>query len=92
MSRTADAPQFEAWVRRIEASGLAPVAVFLLELARPLGFLAGQALLLGSPLLAGTDHRGTLHAMAAWLEDPERIDALLNQFEADAAGTGEVRE
>ncbi|MGD1995928.1 MAG: hypothetical protein PVH62_04050 [Anaerolineae bacterium] len=80
-----DAPPGEAWVRRVERAGLTPVVIPLLEVARALGFLAGQALLLGEPLVAGTTTQGTLRGMAEWLADPDQVDRLLRRFETGIA-------
>lgn len=75
-----DAERTEALARRIEAAGLTPVAVPLLEIIRPLGFLAGQLLLLGEPLLVGLTSRDEVHGTAAWLEDPEHAERLLKRL------------
>lgn len=80
MSELTDAERTEVWAQRIEAAGLTPVAVSLLEIVRPLGFLAGQLLLLGEPLLVGLTSRDGVHGVAAWLEDPEQAERLLNRL------------
>ncbi|MGD1991839.1 MAG: hypothetical protein PVI59_01480 [Anaerolineae bacterium] len=77
MSELENVDQIEAWARRIESAGLTPVAVPLLEVIRSLGFLAGQALLLGEPLLVGIATRERLRGATAWLEDPEQAEKLL---------------
>ena len=80
MSELTDADRTEMWARRIEAAGLTPVAVPLLEIIRPLGFLAGQLLLLGEPLLMGLTSRDDVRGTAAWLEDPEQAERLLKRL------------
>ncbi len=80
MSEREDADQIETWARRIRAAGMTPVAVPLLEVVRSLGFLAGQALLLGEPLLVGFTSRDRLRGATAWLEDPEQAEKLLAQL------------
>jgi hypothetical protein len=80
MSKQENTDQIEAWARRIETAGLTPIAVPLLEIVRSLGFLAGQALLLGEPLLVGIASRDRLRGAMAWLEDPEQAEKLLTQL------------
>ncbi len=77
MSEEEDILQIEAWAQRVEAAGLMPIAVPLLELARAFGFLASQALLLSEPLLVGITSQSAVRQTAEWLEDPERVDRLL---------------
>jgi hypothetical protein len=72
--------QVELWAQRIEQTGLTPVAVPLLEIARALGFVAGQLLLLGEPILAGSSARGGLRRAVEWLEEPRRVDLLLTRL------------
>jgi hypothetical protein len=60
--------------------GLTPIIIPLLELARPLGFLISQLILLGEPLLIGPDGPGSLRKTAEWLEDPKNVDELLAQL------------
>lgn len=80
MGEAERALQVEEWAQRIEATGLTPVLLPLLELARPLGFLMSQILLLGEPLLDGISSRGTVQKAAVWLEDPDLVDQLLTRL------------
>jgi len=88
MAQRGDGLQIEAWAERMGAAGLTPLLVLLLELARPFGFLVGQALLLGEPLLAGAGGRRTLREAAEWLADPEQIDRLLARLLDGAPAPG----
>jgi len=72
--------QAEELVRWIEAAGLGPIAVSLLETTRALGFVAAQALLLGQPLLTGLVEERTLRSLGRWLEDPQQVERLLEQL------------
>lgn len=73
----------ETWARSIEARGLAPLAVPALELARAFGFLVNQALLMTTPLLAGTASSDVVHQAAELLGDPKHIDRLLARIEEE---------
>lgn len=65
-----------AWAQRIRASGLAPCALLLVELARPFGFLASQALLLTRPLLTGVVDDTAMQQLATLLDRPELLEGL----------------
>ena len=80
MEQDEHAQQIEQWAERIEQAGLVPIVTTLLELARPLGFLASQALLLSEPLLSGFSGHNTMHKTANLLEDPEQVDQLLKRL------------
>jgi|GEM_PF-2773351 hypothetical protein len=69
----------EIWAQRMQAAGLMPVLLPLLELARAFGPLASQVLLLGEPLLAGQMGQGPLRQMAGWLDDPAQVNRLLEE-------------
>ena len=77
----------DTWVkdlaRRIEALGLSPVALPLLEIARALGFLGSQVLLVAQPLLTGLVNDVTLERTAAFLDHPELLDRLRAQLEGE---------
>jgi hypothetical protein len=73
----------ETWARSIQARGLAPLAVPVLELARAFGFLVNQTLLMAAPLLAGTADSDVVRQAADLLGDPEHIDRLLARIEEE---------
>jgi len=77
----------DAWVkrvaRRIEALGLSPVALPLLEIARAFGFLGSQVLLMTQPLLTGLVNDETLERTAAFLDHPELLDRLRARLEGE---------
>jgi hypothetical protein len=66
---------------RIIRRGLATPAVFLLELNRPLSFVAGQATHVLTPLLAPLVGLASMEQLAALLEDRTNIDRLLDRLE-----------
>jgi len=74
-----DAEQ-QAWVetyaRRIETSGLGPMALPFLEFAKALGFLGSQALLLVQPLVAGFVDDEAFRRTVVVLESPELLEQL----------------
>ena len=76
----------EKWVQRIEEMGLSPLAVPLLELARALGPLIAQALLLGYPLLSGVVSSEALERAAGWLDDSRGAERLLSRLERRSEG------
>jgi hypothetical protein len=57
-----------------------PAALFL-ELHRPLRFLAGQGLLLASPLLGSLFGLEEVYKFSRMVEDPHTIDRLLERIE-----------
>jgi hypothetical protein len=73
--------QAEERIRWIEKAGLSPVAIPVLEVARALGLVAAQALLLGQPLLRGLVDDAALDDAVHWLEDPEQVERSLERLE-----------
>ncbi len=74
--------ELEAVAQAIVERRLTVPAVFFLELHRPLAGLAGQAAVLGTPLLApllGLDRFRTLQRVLA---DPAQFNAFLDRLEA----------
>jgi len=71
----------ETWARRIEALGLSPVALSLVEMARAYGFLGSQALLVAQPLVTGIAGDATLERISALLDDPELLEWLQSRLE-----------
>jgi hypothetical protein len=64
----------EAWARRIEALGLSPVALALLEIAHTFGFLGSQVLLVTQPLMTGIVNDTALERTVDLLESPEMLE------------------
>jgi hypothetical protein len=71
----------ETWARRIEALGLSPVALPLIEIAHAFGFLGSQALLMTQPLVTGIVNDATLEQATALLDSPELLDQLRVRLE-----------
>jgi len=76
----------EAWVRRIEALGLSPVVLPLLEVAHAFGFLGSQVLLMTQPLVTGIVNDVTLEQTMALLDSPELLDRLSACLEEKESG------
>jgi len=74
----------ETWGRRIEALGLSPVVLLLLETAHAFGFLGSQVLLMTQPLVTGIVNETMLERTVDLLDSPE----LLNQLRACLEGEG----
>jgi hypothetical protein len=68
--------------RRIEQRGASSLALLLIEIARPFGFLGSQALLVAQPLLTGIIDDTAVEQAAVLLDDPE----LLNRLSATLKG------
>lgn len=77
----------EAWAKRIEALNLSPMALSLIELARPLGFLGSQALLAAQPLMIGVADDTRFGQILALLENPETLEQLRTHLEEEEART-----
>jgi len=75
-SETGQQVWVEAWGKRIEALGLSPVVLLLLEIAHAFGFLGSQALLMTQPLVTGIVNDTTLERAVALLDNPELLDRL----------------
>jgi len=73
----------ETWARHIEALGLSPVALSLLEIAHAFGFLGSQALLMTQPLVAGIVNDTILETAMALLDSPELLDRLRVSLEGE---------
>lgn len=71
------------WAKRIEALGLKPLALPLVEIARAFGFLGSQALLLAQPLVTGIVNETTLEQAAALLDSPELLERLRAYLEGE---------
>lgn len=64
------------WAQQIEALGLTSIALLIIEVARPFGFLGSQALFIAQPLLASIADSTAIEQATALLDSPE----LLNQL------------
>jgi hypothetical protein len=76
------------WATRIHGSGLAVIALPVLEIARGVGFLASQALLLLQPVLAGLVDATNINRCLVLLEDPAMMEGLIERIEQKAKNNG----
>jgi len=77
----------KAWAKRIEALNLSPVALSLIEIARPFGFLGSQMLFAAQPLMTGIADDTRFGQILTLLEDPETLEQLKAHLEEEEAGT-----
>jgi hypothetical protein len=70
---------------RIVSRHLETPAVLFLETGKPLAFLAGQSLVLATPLLGAFVPPDRLRRLAGVLDSPDRVEELLACIEARAA-------
>ena len=87
MSKSEQAGQeqwLDHWAERIHRSGLALVALPLLEIGRGMGFLASQVLLLIQPVLGGLVDVASIDRYVTLLEDPLAIEELIERIERKA--------
>ena len=68
--------------KRIEQRGASSLALLLIEIVRPFGFLSSQAVLMAQPLLTGIVDNTTVEQATALLDNPE----LLNRLSATLEG------
>ena len=68
--------------RRIEQRGASSLALLLVEITRPFGFLGSQAILMAQPLLTGIIDNTTVEQVTVLLDNPE----LLNRLSATLEG------
>jgi hypothetical protein len=76
----------EKLARRIEQRGASSLALLLIEIARPFGFLGSQALLMAQPLLTGLIDSTTVEQATVLLDSPEllsRLSATLEGVETE---------
>lgn len=69
----------------IRSRNLSTVAVLLLEMHRPIGFISSQALVVFTPFLAPALGLVRVQQITALLADPRNIDRLLALIEEDQA-------
>jgi hypothetical protein len=74
---------FEQLTARISQWGLALPAIVLLQVTKPVSFIASQGLLLFQPLLGFLYDDGRITDYAELLADRANIDHLIAQLEAD---------
>ena len=73
----------ETWARRIDALGLSPAALSLLEVAHAFGFLGSQALLMAQPLVTGLVNDTTVERAVTLLDSPELLERLRTYLEGE---------
>ena len=66
----------DEWAARLEGWGLMPVAPILLQVIRPLGFIASQTLLFGQPILTLFADAQSLDELSSLLDDPDALDRI----------------
>ncbi|HDQ70643.1 MAG TPA: hypothetical protein ENN19_00930 [Chloroflexi bacterium] len=64
------------WAEHIATSGLSPIVLPCLDVARAFGFLGSQALLLVQPLAIHLAPESTLERISILLDDPELLRLL----------------
>lgn len=67
---------------RIEQRGVSSLALLLIEIARPFGFLGSQALIMAQPILTGIIDDKAVERATVLLDNPE----LLNRLSATLEG------
>lgn len=72
------------WAARLKRWGLTPIAPFLLDTLRPLGFIGSQAMLIGQPILTLFMDASSLEDLSSLLDDPD----ALGQIERRLTDTG----
>ncbi len=73
----------EHLARRLDRWGLTSPAIVLLEVTKPLSFIASQGLLLCEPLLSFLYEGPRIADYADLLADREKIDRLVTRLERD---------
>jgi hypothetical protein len=70
----------DGWAKKIKALKLTTPAILLLEMHKPLGFIAGQFLLLGPPLFDSFLPANFSANAISLLSHRNNVDALLEQL------------
>jgi hypothetical protein len=78
----------DQWAERIDQSGLAIVALPLLEIGRGLGFVVSHVLLFIQPLLVTVVDKNSINRYINLLEDPAAVESLIERIERKAKGNG----
>lgn len=81
----------EAVARKVVAKRLETPTVFFLEMHKPISFLAGQSLLIATPLLGAFIPPSDLEDVARLLEDRSNVDRLIARIEDLADARDEER-
>lgn len=71
----------ESFVKKVDQRGLHTPTILFLEMHKPLAFLAGQSLILGSGFLAPLFGAGNVHRYAKLLESRENIEKIICRIE-----------
>ncbi len=71
----------DGWAKKIKALKLTAPAILLLEMHKPLGFIAGQFLLLGQPLFDSFLPANFSANAISLLSHRSNIDALLKELQ-----------
>lgn len=71
----------EALAKRVVEMGLSLPAVLFLEMHKPLTFLASQAMTFVSPVFAAFFGFQRMNEVAAFLQERENIEALVDRIE-----------
>ena len=72
----------DATAAAVRKRGLETPAILLLEMHRPLGYVASHAALLFAPMVAPVVGIDRLHRFAQILRDPLAVDGLLERLSA----------
>ena len=79
----------ESIARRVVKRRLETPAILLLELHRPVSFLAGQALVVGAPFLGPIFGLDAVGQFGAIFNDRSNLDKLIQRIDELAASRGE---
>ncbi len=71
-----DADVVQEWASRLQRWGIGGWAPLLIDILRPFGVLAAQAIHLFSPILSAFSSPADRDALAALLESPDALDRL----------------
>jgi hypothetical protein len=78
----------EEIAQRVVREGLGSAFIVLLESAKPMGFLTGQAAIAVTPLLGGFIDPLRLERFAAFLSDRHFLERLIRRIEELESGRG----
>jgi hypothetical protein len=87
-SETGQEQWLDQWAERVHHSGLAIIALPLLEIGRGLGFLASQALLLTQPVIGVLADEASVNRYITLLQDPAALERLIELIERKVGGDG----
>ena len=74
----------ESIATRVQGYGVTSPAIFFLEMHKPLHFIAGQSVLLGSGILAPIFGAKNVQKMSKLLERRENVERLIQRIEEKA--------